>query len=123
MQRILFIDPTTDPQRTALVEGEKVKELQPSGRLHASALDQIEDLDGVIVVHGAGRFSRVRGAVAVANALEYAKGIPIAGIKAIIGETFEKQLARGVEALKIHPQKTIIPEYGGLPHITKPHAS
>ncbi|MDO8435391.1 MAG: hypothetical protein Q7S89_01790 [bacterium] len=118
--KILFFDPTVDPNYTALVEEGKVTELEPSGRLHASVLDRIENLDGVIVVHGAGRFSRVRGAVSVANALSYGKNISIVGIKAISGETLNGQIARGIEELKINPQKTITPEYGGLPHITKP---
>lgn len=117
---ILFIDPTVDPNYTALVEEGKVTELQPSGRLHASALDKIENLDGVIVVHGAGRFSRVRGAVAVANALEFAKKIPIVAIASREGETVLDQIARGRTKLKNDPQKQIVPQYGGEPHITMP---
>lgn len=116
----LFFDPTLDPNYTALIEGERVRELQPSGRLHASALEKIDNLDGVIVVHGAGRFSRVRGAVAVANALAFAKNIPIVAVPSREGEDRSSRIARGRAALQTNPQKQIIPEYGGLPHITKP---
>lgn len=129
---ILYLNPTQDPPdiflschpearsdeyRTGAIESR----IYLKGRSIADALDQIkEEFDGVIIVHGAGRFTQVRSAAAVANALASSKNIPIAAIEAKEGEGLEDRIERGVKELKENPQKQIVPKYAASPNITKP---
>lgn len=74
-----------------------------------------QDLTGVIVFRGPGSFTGLRIGVAVANALAYSLGLPIAGA------TSDDWLKKGLMALaKPHKGQWVVPEYGAEPNISQP---
>ena len=73
-----------------------------------------EDLTGVIVFRGPGSFTGLRIGITTANAISYARQIPIVGVN---GDTW---LRGGLTKLsKQENHKIVLPEYGAPPHITK----
>ncbi|MDP3985770.1 MAG: hypothetical protein Q8P82_03315 [bacterium] len=80
-------------------------------------------IKGIVTVPGPGGFSNVRTVAVVINALSYAGNIPTITVEPQVGESLIEMFGRGVEHLKKRKAfrfQPIIPEYGGLPHITKP---
>ncbi|HVX47836.1 MAG TPA: tRNA (adenosine(37)-N6)-threonylcarbamoyltransferase complex dimerization subunit type 1 TsaB [Candidatus Saccharimonadales bacterium] len=73
------------------------------------------DVDGIAVFQGPGSFTGLRIGISVANALADSLGIPIYGSKG--DEWTSKSL---VELQSGSDLKTVIPEYGAQPRITKP---
>jgi tRNA threonylcarbamoyladenosine biosynthesis protein TsaB len=74
-----------------------------------------EDLTGVIVFRGPGSFTGLRIGITTANALSYAREIPI------VGTTGNNWLADGLKKLTAgENDKIVTPEYGAPPHITQP---
>jgi tRNA threonylcarbamoyladenosine biosynthesis protein TsaB len=83
------------------------------------ALKQLEkkfnEIEGVAVYKGPGSFTGLRIGLSVANALAYSLHI------AIIGVGGEEWINGSIEELvQGRDQKQVMPEYGALPHITKP---
>ncbi len=102
----------------------KQQKLWPAGRTLARDLpgeiDQLidsnyNDITGIIVFKGPGSFTGLRIGITVANALAYAKAIPIVGTN---GEDWLKsgltKLASGAD------DKIVLPEYGAPANITAP---
>jgi tRNA threonylcarbamoyladenosine biosynthesis protein TsaB len=75
----------------------------------------LQQLEAIAVFKGPGSFTGLRIGISVANALAYSVNIPIVGGS---GEGWIKntitELDKGID------NKQVIPEYGALPHITKP---
>ncbi len=76
----------------------------------------IKDIEGILVVIGAGGFSSTRIAVTVANTFAYTCQIPLLAIT-------EAQAGQPQECLALllqqEPGKYIAPEYSGEPNITQ----
>jgi tRNA threonylcarbamoyladenosine biosynthesis protein TsaB len=73
------------------------------------------DLDGIAVFQGPGSFTGLRIGLSVANALAYAKNIPIV---ATSGEDWINDAVKDLQAGK--NDKVAIPKYGAAANITKP---
>ena len=72
-------------------------------------------IQAVVVYEGPGSFTSLRIGISVANALAYAKEIPIAST------TGRNWLADGIKKLNTQKSgKYIVPRYGAEPNITKP---
>ncbi len=113
--------------KMVLIDGEAIhrREWLAERRLSKELLGQLEtflsennvtfnDLNGLIVFRGPGSYTGLRIGMSVMNALAYGLNIPI------VGETGETWLDLGVERLsKGDNDNIVIPEYGGLPHITQ----
>lgn len=94
---ILFIDVSNPEVTLALIDQVMIRRLKfASQRLSESLLSAVEkflrknklkivDLKKIAVVTGPGPFSRMRTAVATANALAYALNIPVVGIISPLG--------------------------------------
>lgn len=82
-----------------------------------------DKLKGIGVVVGPGGFTSVRIGVAVANALAYARNLPIVGVKA---DTFKSpsELVEEVSARikSVKPSQIVLPYYDREPNITVPKA-
>lgn len=117
---------TSDTEIYRLDENGKIEQqkLWPAGRTLARDLpgeiDQLidsnyNDITGIIVFKGPGSFTGLRIGITVANALAYAKAIPIVGTN---GEDWLKsgltKLASGADG------KIVLPEYGAPANITAP---
>jgi tRNA A37 threonylcarbamoyltransferase TsaD len=76
-----------------------------------------KDITGIIVFLGPGPFTGVRVGVSIANALSYALGVPVAGVKKI--EDKEEMLKMGIKIIKEEPQNLVFPFYDKEPNITK----
>lgn len=77
--------------------------------------EDFDELEGVIAFVGPGSFTGLRIGISVANALAYAKSLPI------VGENGEDWLNKGAKRLSLNENdKIITPEYGGEANITKP---
>ena len=75
----------------------------------------LNDLDGIMVFRGPGSFTGLRIGIAVANALADGLDIPIAGSNG------KEWISGALAELGGNPTtKSIQPEYGAPPHITKP---
>lgn len=75
---------------------------------------QLSDLSGVIYYEGPGSFTGLRIGCSVANALAASYGVPIT---AVSGDDW---LAKGQQILASDKaSKTVQPNYGSEPHITK----
>lgn len=75
---------------------------------------KLENVQGVVCFKGPGSFTGLRIGLSVANALAYAKDLPIVGIE---GE--DNWLEKGIELLKQgNNDKLVVPHYGADPHIT-----
>jgi tRNA threonylcarbamoyladenosine biosynthesis protein TsaB len=87
----------------------KIKELLESqGR-------SLDDLKSVAVYKGPGSFTGLRIGLSVANAMAYSMNIPV------IAKTSDNWIEQANQALKQGVNDRIaMPEYGALPHITKP---
>lgn len=71
-----------------------------------------DQITKIAVVTGPGGFSRIRSAVAVANALAFALKVPIAGIN-------KTEVPKDMKNLKVLPMKKMVePRYGKQPNIT-----
>jgi len=122
---ILFID-ATDYEKTRLgligktpvfveVLGNKLSEslLPEINKLLKKNKITLRQIHKIAVAVGPGHFSRIRTAVATANALGFALGVSIVSIKNSKEVDFEKlETQRGFE--------TAVPFYGKAPNITKP---
>lgn len=122
---ILFIDSTdNDLIQIGLLLGEKFATKQWRTKfLSKTLLPQISsllkkykhdfsDIKKIVVVRGPGFFSRTRSGIATANALAYALGIPMAGVKA-------SQVPKDFQKLdKLKWQKIVLPYYEKAPNIT-----
>jgi tRNA A37 threonylcarbamoyladenosine modification protein TsaB len=118
----LFID-ASDSEKTklALIGGSSREHIFEGTRLSEILLPEIkkflkrekttlEKLETIVVVAGPGHFSRIRTAVATANALAYGLQIKIIGVKA--GTKLTEQI------LKQKSQNVIQPLYDKEPNIT-----
>lgn len=77
---------------------------------------QLADLTGIIFYEGPGSFTGLRIGCSVANALATSYNVPI------IGTTSDDWLELGSDQLlKGMGKKTIEPNYGSEPHITRPN--
>ena len=87
-------------------------ELEKFMRIHGTEWNEVK---GILVYQGPGSFTGLRIGITVANAIAYAKHIPIIGVS---GEGWQEiglaQLARG------QSQQQILPVYGAEPRITSP---
>lgn len=84
------------------------------GILNESSISY-NDLGGIAIFKGPGSFMGLRIGMSVANALAYAQQIPI------VANGGENWLDKSVNALLSGKNdKIATPEYGSLPHITKP---
>lgn len=73
------------------------------------------DITGIVVYKGPGSFTGLRIGIAVANAMAYALGVPVAGVN---GGNWQKG---GVELLKgSQKNNVVLPEYGAEANITLP---
>lgn len=88
------------------------------GLLGESSLS-LEDLAGIVVVHGVGSFTSTRIAAVTANTLGYALNLPILGLKVEgnMGYTDLITLAAQADWSQIKPGVSISPEYGREPNI------
>lgn len=77
---------------------------------------ELKDISGIAVNKGPGSFTGLRIGLSVANALSYGlKGIPI------ISESGENWIDKSLSRLdKGENEVLALPNYGALPHITKP---
>jgi tRNA threonylcarbamoyladenosine biosynthesis protein TsaB len=74
-----------------------------------------EDINAIILYKGPGSFTGLRIGASVANALSYAQGIPI------VASSGENWILSGIKDLNSGKNDKIArPEYGALPHVTKP---
>jgi tRNA threonylcarbamoyladenosine biosynthesis protein TsaB len=76
---------------------------------------QLYDLEAIAVYRGPGSFTGLRIGISVANALADGLKIPIVGSG---GDVWIKDAVLKLE--KDINEVLIVPEYGSLPHITKP---
>jgi len=74
-----------------------------------------EQLSGVVVFEGAGSFTGLRIGATTANAIAYARSLPIVGTRG------DDWLAQGRARLKNgENDRTVLPHYGAPPRITTP---
>ena len=124
---ILGLDTSDSTCRMILLHEEKIvaqKEWLAERRLSKELLGQLElflsnnnssfkQLTGLAVFRGPGSYTGLRIGISVMNALDYGLSIPIAG------ELEKNWLEKAQQRLqKGENDKIVIPEYGGLPHIT-----
>jgi tRNA threonylcarbamoyladenosine biosynthesis protein TsaB len=75
----------------------------------------LQDVKGIVCYKGPGSFTGLRIGLTVANALSYAKSIPI------VGETGDEWIRRGIERMISGDTEPLaLPEYGADVHITTP---
>ncbi|MEJ0021613.1 MAG: tRNA (adenosine(37)-N6)-threonylcarbamoyltransferase complex dimerization subunit type 1 TsaB [Candidatus Doudnabacteria bacterium] len=124
---LLFIDTTDqDSAKLTLISNSKTIDhiFKVSHNLSEVLIGQIQtflkkqkikfaDLDKIAVVTGPGHFSKIRTAVAAANALAYGLGIPVVSISAGLKIDWQ-QLA------KQKGKRMTQPQYGREPNITLP---
>lgn len=79
----------------------------------------LKRLKGIVVIKGPGSFTALRIGVATANTMAWALGIPIVGLR--LSETEQEEMIKnGIKKLKkIKKFKSILPEYGQEPNISK----
>lgn len=123
---IIAIKTDTDPTELYLLDdsGEKQAEkIWSTKRTLARDLPgkiekitaNFKDLSGIIAYRGPGSFTGLRIGITTANALAYARQIPIVGV---MGQDW---LGDGVKMLKeSHNDKIVMPEYGAPVNITLP---
>lgn len=74
-----------------------------------------DELTGLIVFRGPGSYTGLRIGITFMNSLAYGLAIPL------VGEQADDWLAKGFMRLrKKQNDRIVLPEYGGLPHITTP---
>lgn len=74
-----------------------------------------DDLEGIVVFRGPGSFTGLRIGITVANAIAYAKDIPV------VGELGESWQENGMQRLQDKQNdRIILPEYGREVRITQP---
>ncbi len=102
-------------QKDWLAERRLSKEILTELELFLSENESsFEKLAGLAVFRGPGSYTGLRIGISVMNALAYGLEIPI------VGETSNDWLAAGQKRLiQNENDRIVIPEYGGLPHITK----
>jgi tRNA threonylcarbamoyladenosine biosynthesis protein TsaB len=75
----------------------------------------LRDLEGIVIFKGPGSFTGLRIGISVANALADSLRVPIVGNEGMSWiEDGIKKLADGQN------EQSVLPEYGALPHITRP---
>ena len=75
----------------------------------------VHSLNGLVVYKGPGSFTGLRIGITVMNTLADSVKIPIVGVT---GENWQQEGITMIEAGDTH--HIVLPEYGSLPHITKP---
>lgn len=76
---------------------------------------ELQDINGLLAYKGPGSFTGLRIGISALNALAYGLQIPI------VSETSEDWIEKGRKRLSEGDnEKVALPEYGSLPHITKP---
>lgn len=109
-------------------EGKRLaeKRWQAERQLSAQLLDAMKgllaplgadwsDLTGIVVMRGPGSFTGLRIGATVANAIAYARRIPI------VGTLGGQWITTGLQRLQDgHNDTQVVPEYGAPPRITKP---
>jgi len=125
---IALLDTSTGLCRLSLVDGETRHDYEWQAdrtlarRLHAYLRDRladhecdVHDLTGIGVMRGPGSFTGLRIGITLCNTLADSLSIPIVGAS---GEAWRddalQRLARG------ETDHIVLPEYGGVAHITKP---
>jgi tRNA threonylcarbamoyladenosine biosynthesis protein TsaB len=74
-----------------------------------------DDIEGIICYKGPGSFTGLRIGLSIANALAYARSIPI------IATTGNKWIGDGIQSLKLgRSENTVVPSYGASVNTTKP---
>jgi tRNA threonylcarbamoyladenosine biosynthesis protein TsaB len=114
-QMFLISDKNAISQKNWLAERRLSKELLGELEIFLGENNtSFEKLTGLIVFRGPGSYTGLRIGISVVNALAYGLNIPI------IGETGDNWLSLSQKRLQKNNNDTIvIPEYGGLPHITQ----
>lgn len=75
----------------------------------------LKDIKAVVIFKGPGSFTGLRIGISVANALAVSLQIPI------VSETGNNWLKKGIQKIqKGENDQQVLPEYGSLPHVTKP---
>lgn len=83
--------------------------------LLASTGIEWNEVSGIICYQGPGSFTGLRIGLSVANSIASANNIPI------VGATGDGWQTRAIDSLlQGVDEKTVIPKYGSLPHITAP---
>ena len=77
----------------------------------------LNDIRAMVVFRGPGSFTGLRIGITTANALAYALSLPI-----VAAGGLDWQESGIAKVLKGANDKLIVPEYGALPHISKPSA-
>lgn len=100
----------------------QVKEAAGSGALLSSVEEflkeeelNVQDVEGIVVVLGQGRFTSTRSAIILANSFAYARQIPIVAIEArdLLDEGSIKNL------LEQNSTQYLLPSYYAPPNITQ----
>lgn len=75
----------------------------------------LDDVQGIVCFKGPGSFTGLRIGLSVANALAYARDIPI------VASSGKNWIEAGIQALaKAKNDKIALPKYGSQPYITPP---
>ncbi len=76
---------------------------------------ELGDIEGIVVFKGPGSFTSLRIGITVANALSYARQIPV------VAKDGQDWLAHGIKDLLAGKNdKIAVPEYGAPANVTKP---
>lgn len=79
---------------------------------------KLQDIEGIIVCKGPGRFTSLRAGVSAANALAYALDVPIVGIKINDFESLEKAFYIFPKLIKkVKKRNLVFPFYDKKPNI------
>jgi tRNA threonylcarbamoyladenosine biosynthesis protein TsaB len=122
---ILALKTSADPAEIYLLSDGKVinQKVWLAGRtLARDLLAEIEKLvgdlatlSGIVIFKGPGSFTGLRIGITTANTLAYSLNVPIVGS---VGKNWRTDGLKKLDDKQ--NDKIVLPEYGALPHITKP---